>query len=122
MAEVFYFELDQGATFSADITLTDENGNPINVTGFTVRAQMRKSYTSNIYYDFDIDIGGVDSNSVLDSNGFHGVLDTITIKLPASTTEDIDPGRYVYDVEIDNAGEVTRVVEGIITVKANATR
>ena len=42
---------------------------------------------------------------------------------PAANTANITPGRYVYDVELeDPAGDVTRIFEGIVTVLPNVTR
>jgi hypothetical protein len=44
--------------------------------------------------------------------------------MSAANTANVTPGRYVYDVEIqDNStGDVTRIFEGIATVLPNVTR
>jgi len=42
----------------------------------------------------------------------------LSISLTANQTAALDPERYVYDVEITSGtGSVTRVLEGIITVR-----
>ena len=35
--------IEQGTTFTSDLTLNDVNGQPYNLNGFTVRSQARRS-------------------------------------------------------------------------------
>ncbi len=101
--------IDQGTDFSATIDLTDEAGAVFNLTGYNVAAQMRKNYTSSVAVTF-----GTAHNS---ANG------QITLALNNSNTAIIEPGRYLYDVEITSPGNVkSRVVEGIVTVTPGMTR
>jgi hypothetical protein len=101
--------VDQGATFSATIDLTDVSNNVFNLTGYTVAAQMRKNYASSTAVNF------VGSHSSADGEIF--------LSLTANTTSTIEPGRYLYDVEITSSGgTITRVVEGIVTVTPGITR
>lgn len=100
--------IDQGSTFSTIINLTDENGNPINLSTYTGAAQMRKHYTSSNSVSFTVS---------LDSSG------QVILSLTANQTANIVSGRYVYDVEVtDNTGTISRIVEGIVTVTPNVTR
>ena len=46
MAAVSNFYIDQGADFSTIISLTDSNGDVLNLTGYTALAQIRKTYGS----------------------------------------------------------------------------
>jgi hypothetical protein len=46
MAAVANLIIDQGATFSSDITVKDANGNAFNLTGYTAEAKMAKGYAS----------------------------------------------------------------------------
>ena len=100
--------IDQGATFSVDLDLTDENGDVINLSGYTANSQMRKWYTSTTSIPFTASI-----------NALAGV---ITLSLNATQTAAITAGRYVYDVEINNNDTVSRIIEGIVTVTPNVTR
>lgn len=101
--------IDQGTTFSSTVTLTDTNGDPIDLSDYTGAAQMRKSYTSSSRTVFTVSLGG--------ANG------TITLSLSANATANIDGGRYLYDVELtDSSSKVSRVFEGIVTVNPNITR
>lgn len=101
--------VDQGTTFSATIDLTDASGAVFNLTGYTVAAQMRKNYASSTAVNFTA------SHS---STGGE-----IFLSLTSTTTSTIEPGRYLYDVEITSSGgSITRVVEGIVTVTPGITR
>lgn len=54
-----------------------------------------------------------------------GVAGTVTILVEVAAMEAIDPGVYVYDLEVVSAEatpEVTRLVEGKFKVKAEVTR
>jgi hypothetical protein len=109
MATVRHLVIDQGTTFSLTLTVADSNGNALNLTGYTLRGQLRKSYGSTSYTSFTTSSGDLSGGE-------------LTIALTATQTSSLRAGRYVYDIEIDNAGEVTRVLEGIITVTPEVTR
>lgn len=101
--------IDQGTTFSTIINLTDDNGDPINLTGYTGDAEMRKHYTSSNSQSFSINLGGTSG--------------TVTLSLTSAQTANLTPGRYVYDVEVTSgANVVSRIVEGIVTVTPEVTR
>jgi len=100
--------IDQGATFSTDLSLTDENGDILNLSGYNANSQLRKWYTSTNAVSFSTVIN-VDSG-------------VISLTLTANQTASLSSGRYVYDVEITNGSTISRVVEGIVTVTPNVTR
>ena len=102
--------IDQGTDFYATIDVVDTSDLPFNLTGYTAYAQMRKNYASSTAYDFVC----ADNNT----------LGQIELKMTSTVTKDLEPGRYMYDVEIisDSSGDVTRVAEGIVTVTPGITR
>jgi hypothetical protein len=101
--------IDQGSTFSATIDLSDPDGDVFDLTNYTVAAQMRKNYTSSAATTFGASHTGGTGKIVL------------TVNSTVSAT--LEPGRYLYDVEITSpGGTVTRVVEGIVTVTPGITR
>ena len=107
MASKANLVIDQGTTYSVVINLDDENGDPLNVGGYTSRAQMRKHYTSSNAVSFTTAL----------ANG------QLTLSLSSNQSSDIVAGRYVYDAEIiDGSGNVTRIVEGMITVTPEVSR
>jgi hypothetical protein len=100
--------VDQGTTFTTTITVTDDDGNNLNLAGYTGAAQIRKHYTS--------------SNSVNFSVSINGSTGEVTLSLTAAATADLTAGRYVYDCELTNSGTVSRILEGIVTVSPQVTR
>lgn len=112
MASYVELFIDQGTTFRNTINLTDDNSNiPINVYGYSVSSQIRRSYYSS---NITANITCVTSNI---SNG------EITMSMTAANTANIKAGRYVFDVKTtDPSNVVTRVLEGIITVTPSCTR
>ena len=111
MAIVSNLVIDQGASFSADIDVTDSDGDALNLTGYTAAGQMRRTYSSTTATDFTASIQSA-------SGG------TVKIELTATETNAIKAGRYVYDVEITNTStqEVIRIVEGQVEVTPGVTR
>lgn len=112
MASIKNLVIDQGATFSLSITVADANGNALNLTGYTLRSQMRRSYGATSSTSFTV-------ASATPATG------ELTISLTDAQTSALKAGRYVYDVEIVSpagaGSEVTRVLEGIITVTPEVT-
>ena len=101
--------IDQGTTYTTDLNLTDENGDPLNLSGYSANSQIRKHYTS--------------SNSVAFSTLIDANAGVITLSLTADQTANIVGGRYVYDVELTDSGNnISRIVEGIVTVTPQVTR
>ena len=106
----YNFTLEQGATFSREITVQD-SGSAMNLTGYTPRMQMRSTHdSSSIALTFDTSI----------SNASQG---KIQISKAATDTAAIEEGIYVYDLEIESGGgTITRLMEGNVTVTPEVTR
>jgi hypothetical protein len=100
--------IDQGATFSTVLNLTDQNGNIINLTDYTVAAQVKKWYTS--------------VNSVSFGATINSAAGSITLSLTSNQTSLMWAGRYVYDVIVtDSSNNVSRIVEGEVVVTPGVT-
>lgn len=111
MAISAYLDIDQGSDFSVEFELENDNSTPMNLLGYQVYSQFRKSYNSVSGYSFDASIVSPAS------------LGKIRLTLPGVTSSQIKPGRYLYDVEILSANNIkTRVVEGIITINPEITK
>lgn len=111
MAIISNLLMEQGATFSVTIGYNRTDGTSKDLTNFTARSQMRKSYYSANAVTFSANVTDA-------ANG------EITISLTPAETANVKSGRYVYDLEIEDNeyGDVERVVEGIITVLPEVTR
>lgn len=109
MATYAELTIEQGATFSSTVSVYDGNGDLYDLAGYTPFAQIRKSYYTTAHSNISVSVGDA-------ANGL------IILSLPASDTANLIPGRYVYDLVIDNANVRLRVVEGIATVFPSVTR
>lgn len=110
MAVVANITLDQGSNFDSTIDVEDVNGNAADLTSYTARGQIRKTYTSTSAVSFTASV----------TNASAG---TIGISLTGTQTGNMKAGRYVYDVEVvSSGGNVTRVVEGQVEVMPRVTR
>jgi hypothetical protein len=109
MATYSNLYIDQGSDFNFSVDLSSTTG-PVNLTNYTSRGQIRKSYTSSTATDFDISVNILENELVC--------------SLTAAQTSALKPGRYVYDIEIlsgDATPIVTRIVEGQIDVTPRVT-
>jgi hypothetical protein len=108
MATKVNLVVDQGSTFQTSVTFNDETGNTINFSTYSGAAQMRKHFTSSNSVSFSVS---------MTSNG------VITLGLTANQTANLTSGRYVYDLEVTDAtNQISRLIEGIVTVTPNVTR
>jgi|TARA_R100000030_G_C3209978_1_gene113092 hypothetical protein len=110
-AGTYNFTLEQGSTFSRQITV-QENSTALNLTGYTARMQMRSTHdSSTIALTYTSTIASPASNG------------KINLSATATQTAAIEEGIYVYDLEIESSGgEVTRLMEGQVTVTPEVTR
>jgi len=109
MAQIQNIFIDQGTTFSLSLAVNDQNGDLKDLTGYTVAAQMRRSYYTNTSINFTAAVS-------LPEDG------EVTISLTAVQTSAIKAGRYVYDIEITGDGETLRVLEGIVVINPEVTK
>jgi hypothetical protein len=106
MATKANINIDQGSTFNTSISLTDDSGNPLDLSGYTANAAIRTSYAAINSTSFSVAL----------SNG------QVTLSLDANTTSSLKRSRYIYDVILtDSYNTVTRVVEGTIYVDPAVT-
>lgn len=102
--------IDQGTTFSVTIAVTNNDGTARDLTGYTARSQMRRSYATVSNTAFTVTI-----NPPSDGE--------IELSLTSNQTSLLKAARYVYDLElVSNTNSVERIVEGIVTVNPEVTR
>lgn len=113
--------LDQGATFSRTFEVLDGNSAPINLTGYTFAAQLRKlpKDTGTPIATFTCALG-TETNYVTIS-----LTNTQTTAVPvaADAKNPTATSRYYYDLEITSpALVVSRLVSGYIDVSPEVTK
>jgi len=103
--------IDQGTDFSTTLTVTGDDGSVTDLTGYSANGHIRKHYTSSTATVFDISFGTPRTDG------------QVTISLGRSVTENMEAGRYVYDVELtSSANSRSRLVEGVVTVTPQVTK
>lgn len=105
--------LEQGTTFTTQLTLADNTGAPYNLSGFTIKSQARTSYYSaNTKLEFTAE--AIDAN-----NGIVQLSANSEVTASVSAQQ-----KLVYDVVITETetGTVTRVLEGQILISPSVTR
>lgn len=106
--------IEQGATFELSIVWKDDAGTPIDITGYSARMQIRKTYDDAPIISLTSNVGG---GIVLG-----GVSGTIDITIGASVTDDITILRGKYDLELELAGVVTRLIQGTVDISREVTK
>tara|TARA_B100001939_G_C16933033_1_gene614760 strand:+ start:587 stop:919 length:333 start_codon:yes stop_codon:yes gene_type:complete len=110
MAAISNIFIDQGTDFSVTVDVTDANGSPLNLSGYTAASQIRKSYASS-------SASATFTTSISESSG------QVTMSLTDTQTSGLAAGRYLYDLNITSSASVTsRVVEGQVIVTPGVTR
>ena len=113
IAGIYNFTLDQGSTWTLQIIYNDPSGTPINLTNYTAEMQIRRKFDSDTAV-----LTLSTSNGGITITGPTGTLDLIATDEQA----DIDPGLYVYDLELSTGGVRTRLIQGTVTVSGEVTR
>ncbi len=109
--------IEQGATFKLNLRWKDGDGNGIDLDGYEARMQIRKSSQSN-NVELELTSDGSDESITFGSDyGF------INIEVDANITSGFDIRRGVYDLElIAPSGEITRLIQGSVTISPEVTK
>lgn len=104
------FIIEQGATFTRQITWQDSSGVGIDLTGFSLSGKIRRKYTdTTALTSFTMTI--IDANS--------GIF---SFSLTALETSILQASECVYDIEANTGSTVYRVLEGKCTITPEATK
>lgn len=92
-----------GATLSLSFTCKDEEGDPVDLTGFTARAEVRPTISSDT---LTLDLAPTIPTP---ANGI------ISVSIADTVTADIEPGAYVWGLVLETpAGGVIPIESGPI--------
>jgi hypothetical protein len=101
--------LEQGTDYEVDFTIRNDNGTPLNLTGYASSSYVKKNYTSTTLYPFTV-------------NFIDRIAGEISLGMGKSITSQIFEGRYVYDVTLTSPNNITtRVIQGNILVSPGVT-
>lgn len=111
----FRSAVEQGATFRRRLTLKNDDGTLIDLSGYSARMQVRKTGESASPL-----ISLTTENGRISIDGSAG---TVTLLLTAIETETLLADAYIYDLElVSPVGDVQRLLEGRFVVSRNVTR
>jgi phage tail sheath gpL-like len=113
-AGIYNTTIDQGSIWSVVLVYTDSNNVPVNLTGYTAAMQLRQNYNSAT-----ADLTLTTANGGITIVGATG---TITITATATQTGLLDAGLYVYDLELTSGSNISRLIQGQLTVAEQVTR
>lgn len=108
------FIIEQGATFDNTITWQDQNGDPIDNSGYTARMKVRADDDEGTEI---IELTTENSRIVL--GGSNGEIQLIISASDTAGLTEFETG--VYDLELVNGSTVTRLIQGKIRFDKNVT-
>ncbi len=114
----YSFSIEQGTSFLKTITVKQADGSPFNLTGYKVRMMARANYE---------DAQPMISLSTIEPPGGIVINDAaggqFQISMSATFTAGLKFSTVMYDLEIESgAGEVTRLLDGSVTLIPEVTR
>ena len=95
-AGIHNFVCERGAEFKRKISWIDVEGEPIDMSGFWIDMQVRKTFGDDSELVSPSNQGGVWA----DTPGFYIVDGEVVLYIDAATTKDFKPGVYVYDIVV----------------------
>ena len=123
----YSFTIEQGATLDFELAYKDSDNNPIDLTGYQGRMQIRPSAGSDTIY-LTLSSSLEDDDTGLNFSGSSGinppVSGTIGIFISANSSSMLDFNEAAYDLEIATGSTypvVTRILEGQIKLNKNVT-
>lgn len=123
----YSFIIEQGTTVNFEIQYTDSGSNPINLTGYSGKMQIK----SNFADDNPTTYATLSSSLAPDGTGlnFSGSTGTkpptsgsIGIFISAASSSAFNFTKAKYDLEITSGSTVTRLLQGTITLSKEVTR
>ena len=121
----YSFTIEQGATLNLELQYKDSNSNPINLSGYNGRMQVRPSVGSDTIYltlSSSLNADGTGLNFSGSSGLNPPTSGTIAIYISAATSSALTFDNAVYDLEIGSGAVVTRLLEGQVKLSKEVTR
>ena len=111
---IYDITAEQGSDYLTTVTYRNSSAALVNLTGYSARMQVRRTYSSD---SADLTLtqrGGL---------ALGGAAGTIVISISASAMARIPAGSYVYDLEIiESSGVVKKILSGKFDITGEVTR
>ena len=115
----------RGDSFNMTITMTDSEGEAINLRDYNFSMEVKSKRVSNgrasgttlpVVYEETILAKGQIETSVGDPTE-----GKVNFKATADTMKTLTPGVYVYDIQYDNNNEVRTILEGLFKINPDVS-
>jgi hypothetical protein len=121
----YSFTIEQGATVDFEIAYKDSSGNPIDLTGYQARMQLRPGPGSNTLY-ISLSSSLAADGTGLNLSGSGGLKPptsgTIGVYISAVSSSQLSFDLASYDLELASSdGTVTRILEGKVKLSQEVT-
>jgi len=123
----YSFTIEQGSTLDFELAYKDSSNNPIDLTGYQGRMQIRPSVGSDTVYitlSSSLDPDGTGLNFSGSSGLNPPTSGTIGIFISANSSSLLNFNEAVYDLELATGSQypiVTRLLEGQVKLSKNVT-
>lgn len=129
----YNFTIEQGASVNFELAYKDSNGNPVDLTGYQARMQLRPSPSSDtVYITLSSSLAGCGTGLNLSgSNNLNPPTSgTIGVFISADSSSMLDFARAYYDLELaytssevgqGDCAVVERLLEGAVVLDKNVT-
>jgi hypothetical protein len=120
----YNFTIEQGATYTVEIQYKDANNNPIDLTGYSGRMQIRPAIGSTTTY-LCLSSSLQSDGTGLNFSGSAGInppiSGTIGIYISAASSSALTFNEGVYDLEIASGSFVARLLQGNVQLSKEVT-
>lgn len=121
----YSFTIEEGATLNLGINWSDGDGNPIDLTDYHGRMQIRPSVESSTIL-LELSSSLAEDGTGINLSGSNGVTPlssgSIAIQISAAASEGLDFNDAYYDLELVKNDFVIRLLEGRVKLSKNVTR
>ena len=131
VAGKYNFTIEQGATVDFAVQYKDSGSNPIDLSGYQARMQLRPTLgSSTIYITLSSSLGPCGTGLNLSGSGGQSASTppssgSIGVFISAMSSSQLTFTSALYDLEIasgsGNCAVVTRLLEGVVTLSKNVT-
>jgi hypothetical protein len=121
----YSFTIEQGATLNLELQYKDANGNPIDLSNYGGRMQIRETIASQTPYitlSSSLEPDGTGLNFSGSNNATPPTSGSIGIYISAVTSSLLNFTQAVYDLEIYSGSYVARILEGQVKLSKEVTR